>query len=47
MRKSIKNLKFGFSDAQNHTIRANKTMLSSIFVKNAIDEYYNKAFRAP
>ena len=26
MRKSIKDLKLGFSDAQNYTIRANKTI---------------------
>lgn len=35
MRKPIKELKLGFSDAQNYTIRANKTMFSSIFVKNS------------
>jgi len=35
MIKSIESLNLGFSDAQNYTLRANKQMLSEVFVKNA------------
>lgn len=42
MPKSILELNLGFSDAQNYTQRANKQMLSEVFVKNA---YLNKLLR--
>ena len=32
--KAIKDLKLGFSDAQNYTQRKNKQMLAEVFVKN-------------
>lgn len=35
MLKTIESLNLGFSDAQNYTLRANKQMLSEVFVKNA------------
>lgn len=34
MLKPVKDLELGFSDAQNYMLRANKAMLSSVFVKN-------------
>lgn len=37
--KSIKELELGFSDAQNYTMRQNKTMFNEIFVRNSfLDE---------
>ena len=35
MLSTIENLNLGFSDAQNYTLRANKQMLSEVFVKNS------------
>ena len=40
--KKIEDLNLGFSDAQNYAQRANKQMLSEIFVKNA---YLTKLLR--
>lgn len=43
MRKSIKNLELGFSDAQNYTQRENKEMFSNIFVKNSYLDLLSKS----
>lgn len=42
MLKTVGELNLGFSDAQNYTLRANKQMLSEVFVKNA---YLTKLLR--